>query len=1027
MIQENHSRPDRLRKILCDNRHQIVYGAVLIFWILASIAISFADLKGIYKAVMIIAMEIAALFVLSNWKALVTKRVLKQLIVIWSMVTAFFLSALLSEVTDKTKWVLVGYKSLFVFLLYAWLIFQYFRCLKQEGITCIGFLSGVWKRLVKAVSDNKLFSIVLIVSIILRVISMTTFQRWDAGEYYNRFGNACEEFDFSFDKYFFGFTLVGHPTLAFASLSAIGEFLYPRGVAGVLSVNLVCTLAMLVCLYSLLKKHLAKMPKNIAALITLVVSCVPLFLGAFPYFQPDYYLIIFLIYIVYTEYEKQYILLAFWEFALLQTKEVGLVVLAGYIGLRLIYSFATAKKGLKNRFGRILKDPVNWITLIPLAFYALYIYINGGISRWMTVEDATSSTASLNYFGFDTTFFIERLKQFFVMNFAWIFLLMLLITVIYYFVQRRRQSDRLVAMEAQTFGLLGALIAFGIFESVFITVGLYRYLVLFAVILALFACIGIAAVFKKRPAGAYILLIVTAALMAGQSFITADPVSNAIIETVDTKGNKMLYSSENSNYYGDCLVYNRQYSWLDTEINKILSKVGYDSETQVIVADKVSLAMEIDGWRNKKSSSYDVYWDAENNKRTTRKNKNYDKVTAQRTDDIFPAIGLPLKEAEQFAADELSPKAVAIFVPYYEIDESAVMKKLSKYYYVGERQVTQCLYGELAYYQLIRKTAPESLLTLADGSHGNRPENIIKENADYKTDGGVRVTWGDRSLPKEAVSEYIGKTAFRRAETNSVIDQSRPIRENDSISVSYSSYVDGALYNEGIAALDVVPDQYMDGFADMFIGKKVGETFTFEWTVPEDYPTDPSVQGKTIRYMGVVCRINSGRTVPQRDDALARAAGDVDTYEEYEANVEQQLTTEYSEKYDDLVSLTAIYDEVGVLSVQQYKDILLRFKDEWDAYCRSSKLDSARMGEIYKTDDFLAEMTDVACRQYIAGLILEKKLAAHNGDAGEKAYEDYQDESQELADLLSDEALKYMLSGLTASEIKETFQGIWNA
>lgn len=346
---------------------------------------------------------------------------------------------------------------------------------------------------------------------------------------------------------------------------------------------------------------------------------------------------------------------------------------------------------------------------------------------------------------------------------------------------------------------------------------------------------------------------------------------------------------------------------------------------------------EIDGRRAGKTSSYDVFWDIKNKKRVYKRTGNCVQIKAQRTsdktsfkDDIFPAIGLPLKEAKQFAADELSPKAVVIFVPYYGVDEEAAVDELSKYYYVGERQVTKCFYGELAYYQLIRKTAPESSLTLADGSNGNRPENIIKENADYKTDGGVQVTWGDRSMPKEAVSEYIDKTALRRAETNSVIDQSRPIRENDSISVSYSSYVDGALYNEGIAALDVVPDQYMDGFADMLIGMKVGETFTFEWEVPEDYPTDPSVQGKMICYMGVVCRINSGRTVPQRDDALARAAGDVDTYEEYEANVERQLAAEYAEKYNDLVSLDKIYDEVGVLSAQQYKDILLRVKDEWE-------------------------------------------------------------------------------------------------
>ena len=68
--------------------------------------------------------------------------------------------------------------------------------------------------------------------------------------------------------------------------------------------------------------------------------------------------------------------------------------------------------------------------------------------------------------------------------------------------------------------------------------------------------------------------------------------------------------------------------------------------------------------------------------------------------------GCRLKEAKQFAADELSPKAVVIFVPYYGVDEeAAVVDELSKYYYVGERQVTKCFYGELAYYQLIRKTS----------------------------------------------------------------------------------------------------------------------------------------------------------------------------------------------------------------------------------------------------------------------------------------------------------------------------------
>ena len=76
-----------------------------------------------------------------------------------------------------------------------------------------------------------------------------TLQRWDAGEYYGRLGNASEAFDFTPAEFFEHFLLASHPTLGYAGIMAIGEFFDPRGTVGMLTVNLALTAAAVVCIY----------------------------------------------------------------------------------------------------------------------------------------------------------------------------------------------------------------------------------------------------------------------------------------------------------------------------------------------------------------------------------------------------------------------------------------------------------------------------------------------------------------------------------------------------------------------------------------------------------------------------------------------------------------------------------------------------------------------------------------------------------------------------------------------------------
>jgi hypothetical protein len=287
-------------------------------------------------------------------------------------------------------------------------------------------------------------------------------QRWDGGEYYYKFGNACQNFDFTLSSFLNGFSLIGHPTLAFAPLVAIGEFFNFRGVSGVMVVNLVFTIAMLICLYRLLKEKFSTMSSNIAALAVLVVSCVPLFLGSFGYFQPDYYLIIFLIFLISSEYKKYYILFVFWELALLQTKETGMIVLAGYIFFRLLAILINNKVRWRNKFKALWIDPFNRLTLISIGLFGLYSLANGGISQWGLADDLFSSSGSgggINRFGIDPEYILERIKQLFIMDLAWVFWLVIAIFLILFFVHRRKNHNH-PDLNIQLTGLIGTLIAY---------------------------------------------------------------------------------------------------------------------------------------------------------------------------------------------------------------------------------------------------------------------------------------------------------------------------------------------------------------------------------------------------------------------------------------------------------------------------------------------------------------------------------------------------------------------------------------
>lgn len=83
-----------------------------------------------------------------------------------------------------------------------------------------------------------------------------------------------------------------------------------------------------------------------------------------------------------------------------------------------------------------------------------------------------------------------------------------------------------------------------------------------------------AAVQMKWKKTGVVVRAVTVLLLLVQSFWCIDPVSEAVFGTADIgNGHKMLFSSLGFDYYGDGLVCNYQYSWLDKAFDK-MAKTG---------------------------------------------------------------------------------------------------------------------------------------------------------------------------------------------------------------------------------------------------------------------------------------------------------------------------------------------------------------------------------------------------------------------------------------------------------------------
>lgn len=550
-------------------------------------------------------------------------------------------------------------------------------------------------RAVRGISRRGYFNreelFIVIVAILCRIPMFTQIQRWDGGIYYAAIMRACSNFDFTVKSVWDNFRLAGHYTLGYAFFMAIGEFLMPGRVIGVLFIALIMTVGALVCVYRLLRFYWSSMSEKQALAVTLLISVVPIFWGLFTNVNIDYFLIIFFIFLVYAEYREWNIMRFFWLMAVVLTKETGLFIIAGYSTAYCIKLWKESEgKSVREKFFHVLHNSFTKSILICFIILGVYVVKQGSIFAWMGFSNngiwellGDSSIDMLPYMG-------HKMIQLCTFNFAWIPTTIIVVCCFRRLLMRTKFKENFEGI-ISTIGALIAFLLFNILNTFWIASALGRYTIFSVVFTWIFAFIML---FKTFPFWAespkiYLAMGIISILLVIQNFYYIDPVSNLLFERLDSGRGKILSAEMNYSNYGDTLVNSYRYRYIDQLIDKMLVEAEYCPEMQIVIPYERDFVYVTD------DGLYNINWNIKKKRRTM--------VSTKESAYIFPMQQILMDEVRQSNGEGLAAEAIVYFVPYIEFDEDSCIEELRNYYQIGERREISNWGGSITYYALKRK------------------------------------------------------------------------------------------------------------------------------------------------------------------------------------------------------------------------------------------------------------------------------------------------------------------------------------
>lgn len=585
------------------------------------------------------------------------------------------------------------------------------------------------------VLKNKAIIAVLLIIVLVRLPYIELLPRWDSGEYYYKFSCLAEKFRYnSIFEFLKNFRLCGHPTLAFCYIYMIGEVIFPKRIIGVSLVSIGLTVIAMWCIYKILLKLVNGLSEMRAAVYTFILSMAPLLFSTATYFNPDYALAMFFVFALYACIYNRPVIAGLATVMCVQTKETGLVLIGGLVIGMIAWHIMRDKKGW---FINIFKDLRFYCIGVICVIQLIYMKCVGGMSAWGSIEEKKPAFSwdgnGYNCFGINASFFMTKIKQQFILNYNWLVTLIILVCLIWlirYYKRCRTNSGsaeggspgvliRNIICVAAPFCVLLA------FSALYITASHARYNVAGDIMLyiIMFYFVGNvvtvqvqtragteAGTSEEKPkiaeAGGEIStgrkkyrinakyaetigLLIFTVLITFQCFRTIDPLTRLCFKRLDAV-NADIYHIGHINddsliYYGDGMIYNTQYQYIDRAYDKMLAEAGYDPDNMDII-----LPTNNGSFIAGNVPMYWLNWDTKAKKRVfyesadTKKMETY-MMTCQLSSDIV--------------ADKMKDEAIIVNNPYWlQINIEEHLEIISQWYDIGERNVVETPQGSIEYY-----------------------------------------------------------------------------------------------------------------------------------------------------------------------------------------------------------------------------------------------------------------------------------------------------------------------------------------
>jgi len=162
--------------------------------------------------------------------------------------------------------------------------------------------------------------------------------------------------------------------------------------------------------------------------------------------------------------------------------------------------------------------------------------------------------------------------------------------------------------------------------------------------------------------------------------------------------------------------------------------------------------------------------------------------------------------------------------------------------------------------------------------------------------------------PKDAFDKALDGLLQRNATFSLVID--RPTKENDVVVIDFDGSVKGEKIQGGAAqnySLDLANSNFIPGFAEQLVGKKLDEEFDINVEFPKEYQ-DAKLAGQPAIFKIKLKEIKE-KVLPELNDELAQKAGNFKTVEDLKADIQKFLDAT-KEKEDRKNSDNMIFEKV---------------------------------------------------------------------------------------------------------------------